>query len=97
MNRKNVSDVTPTLDATPKTGNFPYVKVRSIGDKLIDKYSPIVKSDLTAAKKKAPPLARQKRNPWTPEVSQYSTLLSTLVGPINSISSLICICFFESK
>jgi hypothetical protein len=77
MNRKSVSDVTPPLGPTPKTGDLPYVKVRSIGDKLIEKYSPIAKHELAAANKKTPPLARQKRNPWTTDVSQDSTLSST--------------------
>lgn len=85
MNRKNVSDATPPLHPTHKTGNLPFVKFSSIGDKVFEKYSPIVKGEQAVSKKTPPPLARQKRNPWTKAVSQASTLSSLSVETINPL------------
>lgn len=85
MNRKNVSDATPPLHPTHKTGNLPFVKFSSIGDKVFEKYSPIVKGEQAVSKKNPPPLARQKRNPWTKAVSQASTLSSSSVETINQL------------
>lgn len=91
MNRKIVSDATPPLDPSHKTGNLPFVKVSSIGDKLFEKYSPIVKGELAVTKKKPPPLARQKRIPWTKAVSQDATLSLSYMETINYFSFLIYI------
>lgn len=67
MNRKSVLDGTPPLDLTFKSEKTPFVKVHSVGDKALEKYSPIVKSITTETKPKPHPVVRQKRNPWTKE------------------------------
>ena len=67
MNRKIVSDGQPSLNLSSSKVKTPFMKVHSIGDKLIEKYSPIVKIASTETKKKTS-VKRQQRSPWTKPV-----------------------------
>lgn len=68
MHRNSVSDGKSRLDRKLETEKTPFMKVHSVGDKLFNECSPIVKNATTETKKAPPRAVRQKRNPWTKEV-----------------------------
>ena len=75
MNRRIVSDVASPSDLTTKKGNLPFVKVHSIGSKVLEKYSPIAKGKVAAeVKKNLSPRPRQKRVTWTEKVRRDRSL-----------------------
>ena len=77
MNQNSGSDASPSLpvDPTFKSEKTPFVKVRSVDEKVLEKHSPIVKYATAETKKKPHPVVRQKRNPWTKEVRYNIELL----------------------
>ena len=70
MNRKSVPVGTPPRDLTVESEKMPFMTLHSLEEEALKKYSPIAKQVTTETKAKPHSVVRQKRNPWTKEVSR---------------------------
>lgn len=79
MNRKSVSDGSPPFDLSLKSEEKNFMKLHSVGNECFQKHSPIKKNAATETKRKSKSVARQKRNPWSKEVSSDKELKYAVV------------------